>query len=94
MTTLLELWVHAALEVDALRAQAGYLEESWLRAEADADYWYFQANNDRNEPSTERPHPTGSRPKPEESAEATSQRPARIGEATKSDRRRPNRRSS
>ena len=44
MTTFMGLWLESALEADALRAQLAYLEEAWLRAEADADYWYFQAN--------------------------------------------------
>jgi hypothetical protein len=46
MTTLIDLWLEAAHEAHALRAQLAYLEEAWLRAEADADYWYFQACND------------------------------------------------
>jgi hypothetical protein len=45
MTTLIDLWLQAAQEAHALRAQLAYLEEAWLRAEADADYWYFQACN-------------------------------------------------
>ena len=47
MTQFIDLWLRAALEADALRAQLASLEEAWLRAEADADYWYFQACNDR-----------------------------------------------
>lgn len=42
---MLDMWLKAVVEVEALRAQLAYLEEAWLRAEADADYWYFQANN-------------------------------------------------
>lgn len=42
---MLELWLRAAAEADALRQQLAYLEAAWLRAEADADYWYAQANN-------------------------------------------------
>ncbi|MGW9345877.1 hypothetical protein ACWGR3_30510 [Streptomyces albidoflavus] len=45
MTAFLTLWLRAASEVDALRAQLAHLEAMWLRAEADADYWYFEANN-------------------------------------------------
>jgi hypothetical protein len=45
MTQLIDLWLAAAHEAHALRAQLAYLEEAWLRAEADADYWYFQACN-------------------------------------------------
>ncbi|MDR7113750.1 hypothetical protein J2X03_003650 [Microbacterium trichothecenolyticum] len=55
MTTLIDLWLEAAQEAHALRAQLAYLEEAWLRAEADADYWYFQACNDRvHEPHSQR----------------------------------------
>lgn len=45
MTQLIDLWLETAHEAHALRAQLAYLEEAWLRAEADADYWYFQACN-------------------------------------------------
>ncbi|MBW9108976.1 hypothetical protein [Microbacterium ureisolvens] len=45
MTTLIDLWLEAAHEAHSLHAQLAYLEEAWLRAEADADYWYFQACN-------------------------------------------------
>lgn len=45
MSDILTLWLRAALEVAALRAQLAYLEAAWLRAEAAADYWYFEANN-------------------------------------------------
>lgn len=41
--SFINLWLEAALHVDALQAQVAYLERAWLRAEADADYWYFQA---------------------------------------------------
>ncbi|GAA2573897.1 MULTISPECIES: hypothetical protein [Microbacterium] len=51
MTRLIDLWLKSAYEVHALRAQLAYLEEAWLRAEADADFWYFQACN-RNLPET------------------------------------------
>lgn len=44
-TGFIDLWLDAALQVDALQAQLAYLERAWLRAEADADYWYFQACN-------------------------------------------------
>ena len=53
MTTLMDLWLEAALEADALRAQLGYLERAWLRAEADADYWYYQANNSQKHERTQ-----------------------------------------
>lgn len=39
------MWLTAAAEADALRAQLAHLEQAWLRAEADADYWYAIANN-------------------------------------------------
>ncbi|MDR7184627.1 hypothetical protein J2X85_001650 [Microbacterium trichothecenolyticum] len=45
MSHLIDFWMRAAAEADALRAQVAHLEQAWLRAEADADYWYFQANN-------------------------------------------------
>ena len=45
MTTLIDLWLEAAHEAYALRAQLAHLEEAWLRAEADADFWYFHACN-------------------------------------------------
>jgi len=54
MTTIIDLWLEAAYEARALRAQVAYLEEAWLRAEADADYWYFQTCNKRA-PSTASP---------------------------------------
>lgn len=41
----MELWLERAAEANALKAQVAHLEQAWLRAEADADYWYFQANN-------------------------------------------------
>lgn len=40
--SFIDLWLEAALQVDALQAQVAYLERAWQRAEADADYWYFQ----------------------------------------------------
>lgn len=43
--TLLELYTEKALEATALRAQLAELTRMWLRAEADADFWYFEANN-------------------------------------------------
>ena len=49
MRTLIDLWLEAVHEAHALRAQLAHLEEAWLRAEADADFWYFQACN-RNLP--------------------------------------------
>jgi hypothetical protein len=45
VSVLLELWQESSREVAALREQLKYLEAAWLRAEADADYWYAQANN-------------------------------------------------
>lgn len=55
MTVLIDLWLEAAHEAHALRAQLAYLEEAWLRAEADADYWYFQAcNHHVHEPHSQR----------------------------------------
>lgn len=45
MTKLIDLWLESAQEAHALRAQLAYIEEAWLRAEADADYWYLQACN-------------------------------------------------
>ena len=48
MTTLIDLWLEAAHEAHALRAQLAHLEEAWLRAENDADYWYFQACNGKS----------------------------------------------
>ena len=45
MSTLVELWQESSGEVWALREQVKYLEAAWLRAEFDADYWYFEANN-------------------------------------------------
>lgn len=42
---VIDLWLNAAAEVDALRAQLEQLEALWLAAEADADFWYFEANN-------------------------------------------------
>ena len=45
MTQLIDIWLQAAHEANALRAQLAYLEEAWLRAEADADYWYALACN-------------------------------------------------
>jgi hypothetical protein len=44
-TTLLDLWLSATAERDALRAQLEHLQALWLRAEAEADHWYFEANN-------------------------------------------------
>lgn len=41
--SFVDFWLEAAGQVDAPQAQVGYLERAWLRAEADADYWYFQA---------------------------------------------------
>ena len=43
--TLLDLWLAAAAEASALRAQLAQLEAMWLEAEFDADFWYFEANN-------------------------------------------------
>lgn len=46
MTSLfLDWWLESRLEVKALTAQLAVLEAAWLRAEADADFWYFEANN-------------------------------------------------
>ena len=45
MTQFIDLWLEAAHQAYVLRAQLAYLEKDWLRAEADADYWYFQACN-------------------------------------------------
>ncbi|MDR7110883.1 hypothetical protein J2X03_000739 [Microbacterium trichothecenolyticum] len=53
MTTFMELWLEAAHEAYALRAQLAHLEDAWLRAEADADYWYIQACNS-NRPAAPR----------------------------------------
>ena len=43
--SIIDFWLKAAGEAEALRHQVAYLEAAWLRAEADADYWYAQANN-------------------------------------------------
>jgi hypothetical protein len=43
--TLLDLFLEAAAERAALRAQLEYAIEAWQRAEAAADHWYFAANN-------------------------------------------------
>lgn len=45
MSTLFDLWRASACEAAALREQIAYLEAAWLAAEADADFWYFHANN-------------------------------------------------
>lgn len=37
--------VGAAVTADTFRAQVAELERLWLRAEADADHWYFEAHN-------------------------------------------------
>ena len=41
----MEMWLAGAVEITALRAQLEQLEQAWLRAEADANYWYAIANN-------------------------------------------------
>ncbi len=43
--TIMDLWLESARENTSLRAQLEQLEAAWLRAEADADYWYAIANN-------------------------------------------------
>lgn len=45
MKFFMQLWLNAAAEARVLREHAAWLEEQWLRAELDADYWYFEANN-------------------------------------------------
>lgn len=45
MKFFMRLWLRAASEVTVLREQVAWLEQQWLRAELDADYWYFEANN-------------------------------------------------
>lgn len=53
--TMLDMWLKAAVEVEALRAQLAYLEETRRQAEADADYWYFKpttATSVRRKPTT------------------------------------------
>lgn len=42
-TAFMDVWLEAAIRADALQAQLAHLEAAWLRAEADADYWYLQA---------------------------------------------------
>lgn len=36
----MEMWLAGAVEITALRAQLEQLEQAWLPAEADANYWY------------------------------------------------------
>lgn len=43
--SIIDYWLKAAGEAEALQHQVAYLEAAWLRAEAEADYWYAQANN-------------------------------------------------
>ena len=45
MEFFINLWLEARHEVWALREHVKQLEAMWLRAEADADHWYFEANN-------------------------------------------------
>lgn len=45
MKYFITLWLRTAAEVTALRSQLAHLEALWLRAEAEADHWYFEANN-------------------------------------------------
>lgn len=45
MRFFMRLWLDAAAEVRVLREHVAQLEQQWLRAELDADYWYFEANN-------------------------------------------------
>lgn len=41
----INLWLDARHEIWALQEHVKQLEAMWLRAEADADHWYFEANN-------------------------------------------------
>lgn len=41
----MKIWLAGAVEITAIRAQLEQLEQAWLRAEADANYWYAIANN-------------------------------------------------
>lgn len=45
MKFFMTLWLRAASEVTVLREHVVWLEQQWLQAAADADYWYFEANN-------------------------------------------------
>lgn len=45
MKFFMTLWLNAAAEVTVLREHVAWLEQQWTRAETDADYWYFEANN-------------------------------------------------
>jgi hypothetical protein len=45
MSLFMRWWLDAAAEVRVLREHVAMLERQWLRAELDADYWYFEANN-------------------------------------------------
>ncbi|GAA0503979.1 hypothetical protein [Microbacterium aurantiacum] len=50
----MEMWLAGAVEITALRAQLEQLEQAWLRAEADANYWYAIANNPELEAQRDR----------------------------------------